>query len=132
MPQSMNGSRRRNSGHAAWRQWRTLCAVAPPASSAVMCGTANVSGTRCASSGTAISAEPKPVAPNTVYAARTMRGTAASAYQGRSGSGRAKGKGGGRGGADGAKQADLDAIGRFLRTIERFGELAQLVRAEES
>jgi hypothetical protein len=79
-----------------------------------MSGTANVSGTRCASSGTAISAEPNPVAPNTVYAASRMSGTTASAYQGRSGSGRAKGKGAAAAKAQmDAKKPDLDAIGRF-------------------
>jgi len=66
MPSSIVGRIRRISANSARRHWRKLALAAAAQSSAVTSGTANVSGKACASAGTAMIDEPKPVAPNTV------------------------------------------------------------------
>jgi len=80
------GSRRFNSRQSATRHWRTPAFVVATQSSAVTRGTTKVSGNQCASVGTVMIDEPKPVAPNTVYAATITHGISTNTYRGAFGS----------------------------------------------
>ncbi len=81
----MVGRIRPISARRASRHWRDVAVVVAAASSVAISGTMNVSGSACASAGTAMIDEPKPVAPKTVYAAKTTIGSSTRTCHGTAG-----------------------------------------------